>query len=160
MPPGLTGWGLHPHVPAGYWDYSPLTHGIEYCASVGVPTMPDGVLPRADCPVRVDLHPEREACEDLIVGGKPEVRCEFGLPDFRGPYLAACGEHSSWIEVCGRKPGAVCKRCPTATPYDSTKCKSYTKPTVTGFYQYTVPLVGSLPELPGTTLVEASGMFW
>jgi hypothetical protein len=128
-PRKLVAWGMHPHVPEGFWDYSPITEGgeagetgIEYCQAVGLGKMPDGVTPRSQCAVRVDLHPERVACEQLIVGGDPIVRCEQGAPEMRGPYLAACGNGSAWIEVCGRLPGAVCKRCPINDP---SNCKNY-----------------------------------
>ena len=124
---GLTGWGMHPHVPAGYWDVTPLTHGREYCESVGLGTMPDGFSPRADCAVRVDMHPERLVCEALILGGngKPSWSCDMvprvrgggGKPDVINPYLGSCGNPAAlWITVCGNLPGALCRSCKVSDP--------------------------------------------
>ncbi len=47
----------------GYCDTTEvLERACEYCASVGLGRMPDGSL-RCTCPVRVDEHPDRRACE-------------------------------------------------------------------------------------------------
>lgn len=62
QPPGLASWGIHPHVPVGYWDVTPKAHGCEYCAAIGYT---DG---RCDCPVRTGEGEEKVACEQFIVG--------------------------------------------------------------------------------------------
>lgn len=41
----------------------------DYCASIGMPLMPDGVQPRCGCPVRQEGHPERVPCEAYLTGG-------------------------------------------------------------------------------------------
>ena len=41
----------------------------DYCASIGMGTMPDGVQPRCGCPVRQEGDPERVPCEAYLTGG-------------------------------------------------------------------------------------------
>jgi hypothetical protein len=121
QPPKLTTWGLKPHVPKDYWDISPLTWGCDYkgpgtnfCEEIGLGWMgPSAGEKRCTCPARPDGHPDRVACEAFMIKGEgtPLVRCEVGMPDLKTPYLAACPSGGLWIEVCGRFPGAPCRRC-------------------------------------------------
>ncbi len=51
------------HHTQGYCDTTEvLERACEYCASIGLGRMGDGSL-RCTCPVRVDEHPDRRACE-------------------------------------------------------------------------------------------------
>jgi hypothetical protein len=53
----------------GTWaDVTPLVRSHPYCVEIGLPTLPDGVTPRYECPVRPEGHPDRAACEREAVG--------------------------------------------------------------------------------------------
>jgi hypothetical protein len=47
----------------------------DYCASIGMGTMPDGVQPRCGCPVRQEGHVERVPCETYLTGGTKLQTC-------------------------------------------------------------------------------------
>ena len=138
-PSTLAGWGLHPQPPSGYWDYTPLTGpDADYCAEVGLGVMPDGIGRRSVCAVRPDEHPERTACEALIIGGTglPEVTCDAvlrqrrsgGQPSLLNPYLASCPSSAAhWITICGQLPGAACRSCPTDGAFDAARCVDWTR---------------------------------
>ena len=50
-------------------------HACSYCESIGMGTMPDGVQPRCDCPVRKEDAPDRQACEAYLTGGTRLQTC-------------------------------------------------------------------------------------
>lgn len=80
----------------------------DYCAAIGMGTMPDGVQPRCGCPVRKEDSPERGPCEAFLTGGtKLEARngatCSFahGNPFQFDPSGGGCRLCSNDGTVCG-----------------------------------------------------------
>jgi len=55
---------------AKWCDSVPSCHGHDFCVEIGMPTMPDGVTPRWDCPPRPEGAPDRQDCESVFNGGK------------------------------------------------------------------------------------------
>ena len=83
-------------------------HACDYCASIGMPLMPDGMQPRCGCPVRQEGSPERVPCETYLTGGtKLESRngatCAFvnGNPFVFEPNNGNC-------RLCSVGDGRVC----------------------------------------------------
>jgi hypothetical protein len=105
-PGRVASWRLHA---VGNWtDATPLVKGCSYCAEIGLPTLPDGVTPRCDCPVRTEGDPLRPACELEATGG-PVWTCPMGgslVVNPANPYQAKCVTGSS-VRVCD-STGEVC----------------------------------------------------
>ena len=94
------------HCPAAgidtkWCDATPLVHNMEYCNAIG--------SDRLDCPVRLEGHPDRYACETAFYGGDPlwrsdgEVRVKgWKTPDDPGDdnRAQAFTPNGTWIEVC------------------------------------------------------------
>lgn len=93
----------------GNWmDATPLVHGCAYCAEIGLPTLPDGVTPRCDCPVRAEGDPERPPCELDATGG-PFWLCPLGgslVSNPANPFQAKC-VGGLGVRVCD-STGTVC----------------------------------------------------
>jgi hypothetical protein len=104
--PVLAEWRLHP---VGRWtDATPLVHGCAYCAEIGLGTMPGSEIPRCDCPVRPEGHPDRVACEVEATRG-PAWSCPLGgtLVLREGNPLQARCDGGLVVRVCDGR-GAVC----------------------------------------------------
>ncbi len=84
-------------------------HACEYCASIGMGTMPDGVQPRCGCPVRKEDSPERGPCEAYLTGGtrlesRNGATCEFAHGN---PFLFVKPSQGQ-CRLCSVGDGRVC----------------------------------------------------
>lgn len=93
----------------GNWaDFTPIVKGHLYCVEIGLPTLPDGVTPRYECPVRAEGSPEREACEREATGDIAWA-CPLGGTLVVNPAnrLQAKCIQGSHVQACD-STGAVC----------------------------------------------------
>ncbi len=106
--------------PTRKWcDATPLCHGCDYCAEIGMPCMPGTgpgtgkpCIPRCDCPVRPEGSPDRAACEQYFTYGgflwQSDGRVEHHPTN---PARARC-QDCTYIEVCQARNGNKCTRVP------------------------------------------------
>jgi len=114
------GWGSD-QIGKPRWEIGCVPHGnvidctakvapnaCDYCAAIGMGTMPDGVQPRCGCPVRKEDDAQRGPCEAYLTGGtKLESRngatCSFvgGNPFQFEPSGGQC-------RLCSVGDGRVC----------------------------------------------------
>jgi hypothetical protein len=93
----------------GNWaDFTPLVKGHAYCIEIGLPTLPDGVTPRYECPVRAEGSPDREAFEREATGDL-SLACPLGGTLMVNPAnrLQAKCVSGSHVQACD-STGVVC----------------------------------------------------
>ena len=119
VPPPLMRWQLGWHNEV-FANATPMVRGREFCKSIGLTDIGTDIG-RLFCPPRAEGHPERVACEKLIVGGFAAWKWEPKQPgdvcgNWQGnPLVFVCKRPGAgkvrpkWVEVCD-VAGGVCKR--------------------------------------------------
>lgn len=113
-PPGLYSFS-GPVLHGAWYDATPTVNDHDFCESIGLGTMPDGVQPRNQCPPRPECPgvkcEERAACERQIMGGRATWGSDGALEvnQANENHLQARCSNCSYIEVCDTHGGS-CKR--------------------------------------------------
>jgi hypothetical protein len=98
-----------------WWNGTPIVKGHDYCEAIGMGTMPDGVQPRNECPVRNECPgvkcEERAACERVVMGGLATWRSDGQtiVDESNENHLLAKCKNCTWIEVCNANQ-TLCRR--------------------------------------------------
>jgi len=117
VPPPLLEYDVK-YYPGRKWpfDATPKVHGCDFpfpgdnfCAEIGLGTMPGGGARRCDCPAgNEDNSEKRQACERKITGGGLWRSDGITKVNPDNPFLANCTS-CTWIEIC-HADGTKCKR--------------------------------------------------
>ena len=92
---------------AGWWDATPLVYrDHEYCCAIDMCDFNGN--PRFTCPARNEGHPDRLACEQVLMGAPAPVWRSDGTVETRSNGFGARTD-GTWLEVCNGDL-SVCER--------------------------------------------------
>jgi hypothetical protein len=126
VPPSKT----NAHHYQGKVDTTAVSHGCDFCASIGFCCMPGtgvnnecgspGCVPRCDCPPRPEGHPDRYACETYFYDGDQLFK------DDRGEVLPPCTAQRTDRCVTDNRAQVRCSDCESITTCraDGTHCST------------------------------------
>lgn len=109
-PPTVSSWTMHVQIKPNrvVVDATPQVRGCEFCVAIGLPTLPDNVTPRCDCPPRAEGNPERVLCELQVTGGGWDWKGPGHVDETnQAQYIVPVGV-TAMVGVCSRTEPPVC----------------------------------------------------